>query len=63
MPIVRLALEGDLESLMELFAASEVSDHAQPIERAREIWAETIPATRPTYSWPWRASGWRRRAC
>ena len=42
MPTVRLALEGDLESLMELFAASEVSDHAQPIERAREIWAETI---------------------
>jgi GNAT superfamily N-acetyltransferase len=42
MPIVRLALEGDLASLLELFARSEVSAHAQPFERARAIWAETI---------------------
>ena len=42
MPTVRLALEADLASLLELFAASEVSAHAQPIERAREIWAETL---------------------
>jgi len=42
MPTVRLALEGDLASLLELFASAEVSDHAQPIERARQIWAETL---------------------
>jgi len=42
MPTARLALEGDLASLLALFAASEVSAHVQPIERAREIWAETL---------------------
>lgn len=42
MPTARLALEGDLASLLELFASAEVSAHAQPIERARAIWAETI---------------------
>ena len=42
MPTVRPALEGDLESLLELFACAEVSAHAQPIERARAIWAETL---------------------
>lgn len=42
MPTVRLALEGDLASLLELFACTEVSAHVQPIERARAIWAETI---------------------
>lgn len=42
MPTVRLAIEGDLASLLELFACAEVSAHAQPIERARAIWAETI---------------------
>jgi GNAT superfamily N-acetyltransferase len=42
MPTVRLALEGDLESLLELFACAEVSEHVQPIERARAIWAETL---------------------
>jgi GNAT superfamily N-acetyltransferase len=42
MPTVRLALEGDLASLLELFACAEVSAHVQPIERARAIWAETI---------------------
>jgi GNAT superfamily N-acetyltransferase len=42
MPTVRLALEGDLTSLLELFACSEVSAHAEPIERARAIWAETL---------------------
>ena len=42
MPTVRLALEGDFASLLELFACAEVSAHAQPIERARAIWAETI---------------------
>jgi GNAT superfamily N-acetyltransferase len=42
MPTVRLAHEDDLASLLELFAASEVSAHVEPIERARAIWAETI---------------------
>jgi GNAT superfamily N-acetyltransferase len=42
MPTVRLALEGDLASLLDLFARAEVSDHVQPIERARAIWAETL---------------------
>src|SRR5580704_11194177 len=42
MPTVRLAREDDLASLLELFACSEVSAHARPIERARAIWAETI---------------------
>jgi len=42
MPTVRLALEGDLASLLELFVCSEVSAHAQPIELANSIWAETI---------------------
>ena len=42
MPTVRLALEGDLSALLELFERSEVSAHVQPVERARAIWAETI---------------------
>ncbi|HLY80471.1 MAG TPA: GNAT family N-acetyltransferase [Caulobacteraceae bacterium] len=42
MPTVRLALEDDLPSLLELFACAEVSAHAEPIERARAIWAETL---------------------
>ena len=42
MPTVRFAREDDLASLLDLFAVSEVSAHAQPIERAREIWAETL---------------------
>ena len=42
MPTVRLAREDDLTSLLELFACAEVSDHVQPIERARAIWAETL---------------------
>jgi len=42
MPKVRLALKGDLASLLELFACAEVSAHAEPIERAQVIWAETI---------------------
>ena len=42
MPIARVAREEDLSSLLDLFACSEVSAHAQPMERARAIWAETI---------------------
>ena len=42
MPTVRIAREDDLASLLELFASAEVSDHAEPIERARAIWAETL---------------------
>lgn len=38
----RLATAGDLDPLLELFEQSEVSDHASPTERAREIWAITL---------------------
>jgi GNAT superfamily N-acetyltransferase len=42
MPIARVAAAADLPSLLALFAASEVSRHAEPIERARQIWSETL---------------------
>jgi len=42
MPIARVAAAADLPSLLALFAVSEVSRHAEPIERARQIWSETL---------------------
>jgi len=42
MIVARLALASDLASLLALFAASEVSAAAQPQERARQIWQETL---------------------
>jgi len=42
MPIARLALLSDLDSLRALFAASEVSSTAEPLERAQRIWEETL---------------------
>jgi GNAT superfamily N-acetyltransferase len=42
MPIARVAAADDLPSLLALFSASEVSHHAEPIERARQIWSETL---------------------
>lgn len=42
MTAARLALAADLPSLLELFAASEVSGLAQPLERAEEIWRDTL---------------------
>src|SRR5690606_24384908 len=38
----RLARSTDLPSLLELFAASEVSPAVQPIERAETVWQETL---------------------
>lgn len=42
MPIVRLARVSDLPALISLFAVSEVSAAAQPLERAQRIWQETL---------------------
>jgi GNAT superfamily N-acetyltransferase len=38
----RLARAVDLPSLLELFAASEVSPATQPLERAESVWRETL---------------------
>ena len=38
----RLAITTDLPSLLELFAASEVSPAIQPRERADRVWRETL---------------------
>jgi GNAT superfamily N-acetyltransferase len=38
----RLAHESDLASLLALFAVSEVSESAQPRERAESIWRQTL---------------------
>lgn len=42
MPIARAATLADLPSLLELFAVSEVSAAATPVEQAEAIWAETL---------------------
>lgn len=42
MTTARLARAADLPSLLELFAASEVSPAIQPIERAQKVWQETL---------------------
>ncbi|MBM3562003.1 MAG: GNAT family N-acetyltransferase [Alphaproteobacteria bacterium] len=42
MPIARLAHASDLSSLLALFAASEVSAAAEPLECAERIWRETL---------------------
>jgi hypothetical protein len=42
MPNARLAQESDLEQLLDLFRVSEVSSIAQPPDRARRIWSETL---------------------
>jgi GNAT superfamily N-acetyltransferase len=41
-PTARLATAADLESLLELFAASEVSPVVQPASRAALIWSEIV---------------------
>ena len=38
----RLARATDLSSLLELFAASEVSPAIEPLERAERVWRETL---------------------
>jgi GNAT superfamily N-acetyltransferase len=42
MPRARLAQASDLERLLDLFRASEVSLTAQPPDRAEQIWSETL---------------------
>src|SRR6266851_3875671 len=42
MPKARLAKESDLQGLLDLFRASEVSSIAEPSERAERIWCETL---------------------
>jgi GNAT superfamily N-acetyltransferase len=42
MPNARLAEAADLASLLELYRISEVSASAEPIERAEQIWLETL---------------------
>jgi len=41
-PLARIALAGDLAGLLALFSASEVSATVQPLERAEEVWRETL---------------------
>lgn len=43
-PTARLAVAADLEALMALFAASEVSRAAEPRELAQRVWQETLAA-------------------
>jgi ribosomal protein S18 acetylase RimI-like enzyme len=38
----RLAQADDLEPLLDLFRVSEISAAAEPIDRARGIWTETL---------------------
>ena len=38
----RLATLDDLEPLLRLFAEAKVSAHATPLERARDIWQDTM---------------------
>ena len=42
MPKARLAVSTDLASLLELYRVAEVSDTAQPKERAEQIWANML---------------------
>jgi GNAT superfamily N-acetyltransferase len=42
MPGARVARADDLDSLLALFRASEVSAHAEPRERAAQIWSDTL---------------------
>jgi GNAT superfamily N-acetyltransferase len=42
MPNARLAQVADLASLLDLYRVSEVSSSAAPIERAEQIWLETL---------------------
>ena len=42
MPDARLAQAADLNSLLDLYRASEVSSPAEPIERAEKIWLEML---------------------
>lgn len=39
---VRLAGQSDLSGLLDLFQASEVSQFVQPMERAKQVWEQTL---------------------
>lgn len=45
MPAARLACPGDLNGILRLFEASEVSRPAEPRSRAEEIWLTTLSRT------------------
>src|SRR5439155_21449396 len=45
MPDARLAQAADLNSLLDLYRASEVSSPAEPIERAEKIWLEMLSSS------------------
>jgi len=45
MPDARLAQAADLNSLLDLYRASEVSSPAEPIERAETIWLEMLSSS------------------
>lgn len=42
MPTARLAQSADLQSILSLFAASEVSRAVEPYKRAAHVWQETM---------------------
>jgi len=42
MPTARTTRAADLEPLLDLFRASEVSSAVEPIEQAHEIWRQTL---------------------
>jgi hypothetical protein len=42
MPIARTATIADLQPLLELFRVSEVSSAVEPIERAQDVWRQTL---------------------
>jgi GNAT superfamily N-acetyltransferase len=42
MPMARRATMADLEQLLDLFRASDVSSAAEPLEHAQKIWRQTL---------------------
>ena len=42
MPQARLAVSNDLAAILELFAQADVSASVMPIERAEEVWGQTL---------------------
>jgi len=42
MPKARIATTADLSALLDLFRVSEVSATVEPVERAQQIWRQTI---------------------
>lgn len=42
MPVARAATASDLEPLLDLFRVSEVSPTVQPLDRAQQVWRQTL---------------------